>query len=493
MGVLIAIAAARILLHLLSNGQYGFHRDELATIDDARYPAWGYVAYPPLTPIVARVALSIFGDSLAGVRFFASLAQGAALVLTGLMAREFGGKRYAQTLAAAAVMIAPVSLGAGALFQYVAFDYLWWVVIAYMFVRLLRSEDPRWWLGIGAAIGLGMMTKYTMVFLVAGIAVGVLLTPARRHLKSPWLWCGAAIAVLAFLPNLLWQIRHDFISLDFLRSIHARDVRFGRTEGFLSHQFLVGANIFTAPMWLAGLVCLFAAPALRRFRAAGWLYAVPLTLFAAAKGRDYYMAPAYPMLLAAGSVYWENRLLSFSAGWARFARGTVWTAWAAGGVLIFALVLPIAPVNSAWWNVTSRLNGDLREEIGWPDLVKTVARIRDSLPAEERARAAILAGNYGEAGAIDLYGAAYGLPKAIGGINSYWSRGYGDPPPETLIVVGFSRSFAERNFESCELVARNTNRYGVRNEETEDHPDIFVCRRLRTPWPEFWKSFRYFG
>jgi 4-amino-4-deoxy-L-arabinose transferase-like glycosyltransferase len=492
-GALVLLALFRVLLHAVTNGQYGFHRDELATVDDARYPAWGYVAYPPLTPMVARLALFIFGDSLAGLRFFASLAQGAALVLTGLMAREFGGRRYAQLLAAVAVMIAPVSVGSGALFQYVAFDYLWWVSIAYMFVRLLRSEDPRWWLGIGAVIGLATMTKYTVAFLIAGIAVGVLLTPARRYLKSPWLWSGVTLAVTMFLPNLLWQARHDYITFDFLTRIHARDMGIGRTDGFLPHQFLVGANVFTSPLWLAGLVCLFVDPLMKRFRAAAWLYAVPLMLFVAARGRDYYLAPAYPMLLAAGSTWWESRLLSLPCNWARFARSAVWTACAVGGVLIFALVLPIAPINSAWWNVTSGLNDDLREEIGWPDLVQTVARIRDSLPAEERARLAILAGNYGEAGAIDLYGPAYGLPKAIGGVNSYWLRGYGDPPPETLIVIGFSRAFAERNFEFCEIAGRTTNRYGVKNEETLDHPAIFVCRRLRRPWPEFWKRLRNFG
>lgn len=198
-------------------------------------------------------------------------------------------------------------------------------------------------------------------------------------------------------------------------------------------------------------------------------------------------------LLAAGSAWWESRLLSMPAKRARFARSAVWAACAVGGVLIFALILPIAPINSAWWNVTNRINDNLREEIGWPDLVQAVARVRDSLPAEERARFAILAGNYGEAGAIDLYGPAYGLPKAICGVNSYWLRGYGDPPPETLIVIGFSRAFAQRNFEFCDLAGHTTNRYGVKNEETLNHPDIFVCRRLRRPWPEFWKQLRNFG
>jgi len=221
--ILLLLALARVLLHTLTNGQYGFHRDELATLDDARYLAWGYVAYPPLTPAVARVALELFGPSLPGLRLFAALAQGATMVLAGLMARELGGGRWAQIVASLAVAIAPISLLMGALFQYVAFDYLWWTVVAYCAIRLLRSEDPRWWLGIGAAIGLGMLTKYTMAFCSIGLVAGVLLTSSRRYLASRWAWGGAALALLVVLPNLLWQAQHGFVSLEFLGAIHARE------------------------------------------------------------------------------------------------------------------------------------------------------------------------------------------------------------------------------------------------------------------------------
>jgi 4-amino-4-deoxy-L-arabinose transferase-like glycosyltransferase len=493
LGILLLSALATVLLHTLTNGQYGFHRDELATLDDARQLAWGYVAYPPLTPFIARIELALFGTSLVGFRFFAAVAQGVVLVLAGLMARELGGRRLAQVVAALAAAIAPVSLGAGALFQYVSFDFLWWVLIAYLMIRLLKSADPRWWVAIGTVIGLGMMTKYSMAFLVAGIVAGVVLTPARRYLKSPWLWCGVGLSLLVFLPNLLWQVQHSFISLDFLRHIHARDVRIGRTDHFLINQLWVGANLLTLPVWLAGLIHFFVRPEGKRYRLLGWMYVIPLALFFFAKGRDYYMAPAYPMLLAAGAVWGEQWVASLSAGWARLVRGLTWSALAAGGVMIAVVVLPLAPVNSSLWDAVSKVNDNFREEIGWPDLVETVANIRNSLPAEERERVGILAGNYGEAGAIDLYGPAYGLPRAISGIDSYWLRGYPDPPPQTLILVGFTRDFAEQFFESCELAGHNTNRDGVKNEETTQHPDIFVCQGLRQPWPEFWKHFRYYG
>jgi hypothetical protein len=490
---LVVLAAARILLQTLANNHYGFHRDELATLDDAHYLAWGYVAYPPFTPFVARVALELFGPLLTGIRFFAVLAQGAAMVVSGLMARELGGRRWAQIVAGLAVAISPVSLAAGSLFQYVTFDYLWWVLIAYFVIRLLKSEDARWWLPIGAAIGVGMMTKYTMAFLVAGLAAGILLTPARRLLRNRWVWYGAALSLLIFAPNLIWQAKHGFISLDFLSAIHARDVRIGRTKGFLIEQLFVPANPATIPLWIAGLFFYFFTPDGKRNRTIGWMFVVPLALFTIAQGRSYYMAPAYPMLLAAGAVLWEQRIGSRAPERSRFRRARTYVALGAGAVIGVAFTIPIAPVNSAWWKTVAKVNGDWREEIGWRELTETVAGIRNSVPPGDRARLGILTGNYGEAGAIDLFGPSYGLPKAISGVNSYWLRGYGDPPPDTLIVLGFSRAFLERNFEACELAGHATNRYGVANEETSDHPDIFVCRRLRQPWPEFWKSFRHFG
>ena len=492
-GILIPMGFGLILLHMLTSGAYGFHRDELATLDDASHLAWGYVAYPPVTPFLGRVALELLGTSLRGIRFFSALAQGIAVVLAGLMARELGGKRLAQIVAALAVAIAPVSLGSGALLQYVAFDYLWWVLTAYCLIRSLRTEDERWWLAIGAAIGMGMITKYTMIFLVAGIAVGVLLTNARRHLKSPWLWAGVVVSLLIFLPNLIWQIQHHFISLEFLRHIHKRDIRWGRTKGFLPDQIWVTANLFTIPLWVAGLFFYLRKREGKRFRIIGWMAVVPVVLFLIAKGRGYYMAPVYPMLLAAGAVVEERWLASMSTGRSRVWRGLTFAALAVGGVIAAAVTLPMAAINSSWWKVAISVNGDFREEIGWPELVADVARIRDSLPLDERSKVAILGTNYGEAGAIDMFGAAYGLPKAISGINSYWERGYGDPPPQTVIVLGMSTDDANDLFESCELAGHTKNIYAVQNEETKDHRDIFVCRNLRYPWPEFWKQFRYYG
>jgi Dolichyl-phosphate-mannose-protein mannosyltransferase len=487
--ILVYLAMATVILHVLTGGRYGFHRDELATLEDSRHLAWGYPAYPPLTPLFGRLSLLLFGASLAGFRFFSALAQAIVLVLTGLMARELGGGRGAQLVAAAAV--APFCIGAGALMQYVSFDGLFWVLTAYFVLRLLKSDDPRWWIAIGCAIGLGLQTKYTMLFFVAGLIVGILATPARRYLAGKWFWYGVGTALVIFLPNFVWQAQHSFISLAFLRHIHEHDISIGRTQGFLPDQLRM--TLLSFPLWIAGVGYYFSRPA-ARYRAMGWMYVIPLLFFVIAKGRGYYLAPAYPMLFAAGSVWGEQWLGSLRRPWALVVRASVRVALVAGIMGAAALRLPLAAVNSAWWRVANGNNGDLREEIGWPELVETVAGIRDSLPQQDRARLGVLAGNYGEAGALNLYGPKYGLPRAISGINSFWQRGYGDPPPQTVIVVGISRGFMDRNFTGCELAGHTWNRYGVENEETQDHPDIFVCRGLLDPdWSEFWKNFQYFG
>ena len=216
--ILLALASAVLLIHVVTGGRYGFHRDELATLDDARHLAWGYVAYPPVTPFFGWVSLKLFGTSLTGFRLFAAVSVSVAVVLTGLMARELGGKIGAQALAASAAI--PFALAAGSLMQYVSFDYLVWVACSYFFILLCKSRDPRWWLAIGGCIGFGMLTKYSMLVCAFAVVAGVLFTNLRNDLRTKRLWLGLAASLLIFLPNLIWQIQNDFVSLDFLRHIH---------------------------------------------------------------------------------------------------------------------------------------------------------------------------------------------------------------------------------------------------------------------------------
>src|SRR6202163_4618462 len=301
--VLATIAAAVTVLHLLTNNRYGFHRDELQVLSDALHLDWGFVAYPPFTPFVERIGLGIFGLSMVGLRLFSVIACAAVVIVTGLMTRELGGGRVAQATAALSVALSPLPLFEGTEFQYTTFDYLWWVLIAYFVIRLLKTENPRWWLAIGATIGVGFQTKYTMGFYLCGILGGVLLTRARRYLGSAWFWTGMALGLVICLPNVMWQVKHGFISLHFLQHIHARDVGEGRADGFLNQQFWLCTNLFSAPVWIAGLLGYLRD---RRYRLLGWMYLIPLALFVVGKGRGYYLAGAYPMLMAMGGVVGER-------------------------------------------------------------------------------------------------------------------------------------------------------------------------------------------
>jgi hypothetical protein len=498
---LLLLAFVFIALHLATSGPYGFHRDELATLNDARHLAWGFVAYPPLTPAIGRLELSLFGISTLGARVIPILALALAVVFSGLMARELGGSRRAQMLTALAVAVVPVVAIETALLQYVSFDYLWGVLLAYFLLRLLNTDDPRWWIAIGATIGLGMMTKYTMAFFVTGLVAAVLVTALfekefrtqlRRHLLSPWLWAGVALSLLIFLPNLIWQIQHHFISLDFLQHIHARDVRQGRARGFLYEQLYVCTSMQLAPLVFMGLWFYF-TPRGRKYRLLGWMFVLAFALFTVAKARSYYPGPLYPMLLAAGSVVWEQWVAAGTRNSARAIQRVTWVLVAVTVLISFTLFSPIAPINSAVWNVTNNLQDDFREDIGWPELVATVAQVYSSIAAGERSGTGIIVGNYGEAGAINLFGPKYGLPPAISGTNSNWYRTYPANEPQTLIAVGLDDDFLKAHFERCEVVAHNTNPYGVMNEESRDHPDISLCHHLLQPWPEFWPHFQRFG
>jgi Dolichyl-phosphate-mannose-protein mannosyltransferase len=496
-GVL-AIALGTMVVHLATGWRYGFNRDELMALDDARHLAWGYVQYPPMTAFFGWLALKLFGTSLGGFRFFAALVQAGALVLTGLMAKEVGGGRWAQMVAALAGV--PFCLGAGALMQYISFDYVCWVLVAYGMTRLLAMRDSaagdaRWWMWIGAGIGLGMLAKYTMGLLVAGIVAGVLATKDRRYLKSRWLWVGVLLSVVIFLPNFLWEWKRNFISADFLRFVHERDVRQGLTDGFLVGQLEL--TMLALPLALAGLWFCFVGG--KRYRLLGWMYVVPLVLLVAMRGRDYYLAPAYPMLYAAGAVWVERKVrrdISVKTPklqWVRFVPRVLVAALVLDVMAAAAVALPISPVNSAWWRMASKTVVVFPEEIGWEEFTQSVAQVWDRLPEEEKGTAEILAGNYGEVGALNLYGEKLKLPRAISGVNSSWERGYGAAGPQTLVVVGYPREFLEEYFAHCEVAGRVWNKYGVANEETVEDPEIFVCRGLRGSWKDFWKAARKFA
>ena len=487
--LLLAIAAAMALVHIATNNRYGFHRDELQFLSDARHLDWGFVSYPPFTPFVEHIGLSVFGLSLVGLRLFSVIAQALVIYVSGLMARELGGRRLSQVTTALAVALSPLPLFSGTEFQYTSFDILWWVLIAYFTIRLLKSENTRWWLAIGAVVGVGLLTKYSIVFYIGGILAGVVFTKARRHLLSKWFWAGIALALLIFLPNFIWLVRHDFISYHFLQHIHARDVGEGRAAGYWQGQVILNVNAFATPVWIAGLILYLRD---RRYRMLAWMYLVPIAMFYFSKGRFYYTSAAYPMLLAMGAVGGERWVTRLRPWLRRTIEAVFFTGLAAVGAYVIALIVPLASSGPLRDFALSH-NTDLREEIGWDGLVETVARIRDSLPADQQANTGVIVGNYGEQGAIELLGPAYHLPPPISMTNSAWLRGYPSPAPSTLIVVGFTEEQANHAFTGCRLAGHNGNSLGVSNEESKYHSQIFLCGPPRKGWAQYWKNDQRFG
>ncbi|HEX5283968.1 MAG TPA: glycosyltransferase family 39 protein [Bryocella sp.] len=488
---ILVVAAGVLLLHLLTNVRYGFHRDELQFLSDALHLDWGYVAYPPLTPFIERISMALFGISLEGLRLFSVFGQVVVVIAAGLIARALGGGRLAQGLAALAVALSPIALFEGTEFQYTTFEQFAWVLATYGVVRLLSSEDERWWIWIGACSGVGLMAKYTVVFFIVALLAGFLLTPARRLMASRWFAMGCGLTVLIVLPNLLWQVRHDFISLHFLENIHARDLRIGRGKAsdFWIFQAILSENAFALPLTIAGLVAAWRSV---RYRAVSIAFVLTVLLFAGMRARGYYTAAVFPVIIAFGVVAMAPWASSRRPVLRRSIFAVLFTGIMCFGVYFACVLVPIASGGPLKAFALAR-SEDLREQLGWDTFVQTIAQVRGTLTPEQRASFGVVTANYGEQGAVEILGRRYGLPAPIGTTNSAWLRGYPTPQPTTLIVTGLDFDDANKIFTGCRFAANVPYPADLNNEESKYHPNIFVCGPPRLPWPEFWKKYQRFG
>ncbi|HEX2913809.1 MAG TPA: glycosyltransferase family 39 protein [Chloroflexia bacterium] len=482
------LALLNLILHLIFNGNYSFFRDELSYLEDARRLDWGFVDHPWLTPLIGSLAHLLFGDSVWGLRLFPALATSGVIFLTGLTVRELGGGRFAQGLAALAVLVSPIFLGFGVLFQSAPFEQLLWTGACYFMVKILKRDDPKWWPWVGLLIGLSANNKYSIFFFVFGLGLALLLTPARKYLLTRWFWLGALLGLLILLPNLIWQIQHNFVSFDYTRSINARDVSIGRADGFLPEQFWMITNLFAVPIWLVGLYYFIFKE--KRYRALGLQFLIVLAVFIVMRGRSYYLSPAYPVLLAGGAYLWEKWLAN------RRVIKPLWlSALALTGLLFVPATLPVFPVGSDGFKSASGVNDTFKEMVGWEELVAETANIYRGLSPQEQANTAILANNYGEAGAIDLYGPAYGLPQAISPVNSYYYWSQNRLKATTYIVLGSRPEDATELSASCgkleQIVPRFANRYNVKNEES--HYSIYLCRNPKISLEQAWPSLKRYG
>ncbi len=500
--VLALLAGAKALAHLPGLWRYGYFRDELYFLDCGRHLAFGYVDHAPLVGLYAKVAL-LLGGSLPALRVLPLLAGVGTVVLTILIARELGGGRFAQALAGLAILIAPVHLMLASILSMNAFEPLFWMGAILVMIRIIRSGDSRLWLVFGLLVGLGLENKHSTVFFGLAVAAAVVLTPLRRELAKPWIWLGAAVALALFLPNLVWQWQHHFPTLEDLRNVRAsgKNVELGPLA-FMAEQVLM-MHPMTVPIWIAGLWSLLAGEG-RRFRALGWVYLVLLVTMMALHGKDYYLAPAYPMLLAAGGVAFERVFARISRPFRRAAvQAAALVLLAAAGAATAPMALPllepeafvayqkalgVSPQKTEVAHVgpLPQLWGD---QFGWPELVTDVARVYRSLSPEERARAAIYASNYGEAGAINLFGPAMGLPAAVCAhqTHSFWGPPDGDP--DVIIWLQWRREWLEGLCGSIEKAGEHRHPWGM----AEENRPIWVCRDPVQPLHDLWPRLKHWN
>jgi hypothetical protein len=483
---LAGLSCILLVLHFAVGNGYGFHRDELQFLDSSRHLAWGYVAYPPATAFMGRVAISALGVSVQTYRLPATFAAMLSLILTGLTAREVGGRRPAQIMAFSLALASQVILAS--LMLYVVWDFLAWTMVCFFLARLLRTGSARWWLAIGGSVGFGILSKYSIAFVVAPILAGVLLLPSQRHhLRGPWLYLGAILAIAIAAPNLLWEARHGWVTLKMLSAIHARDITLGRDQGFLLDQLkYTMLGLIVAVVGLIALLCS------QQFRLLAFFYLGPLVLFVLGKGRGYYLLPAYTPLYAAGAVCLEQASRNGPPAFHRVTIGGIVALGLTGTAIISVMMLPISHPGNAVYAFQMRTSSDMRDETGWPELVDQVARVRDSLPPADLDHLGIIAGNYGEAGALSLYGPARGLPEPISLVNSFYYRGYPMPPPDTLLVIGEDPQQLADLFASCSVAAYLTTQHHQRSLENEDGP-ILVCRSPKFSWAQLWATHQRFG
>ena len=498
--VVLAIALAKLLLHYYFNNRYGYFRDEFDYLACGDHLGWGYVDQPPLIPFLARISRTVLGDSLRNIRFLPALASSALLVQTAVLARELGGRRFALVLSAVMVLIAPQYLSNGSLLGTNCLEPNLWMGCAYFAILAIKRNDPRYWLWFGAVAGLGMEEKYSIALIGFGIVVGLLLTRQRRVFADQWIWLGGLAAFLVFLPNLLWNVHHHWPFVELMRNIKAegRDVILPPLQYFIQQTLLV--HPFTAPIWITGLLAFFFSTRLKAYRVLGWSYLVSYTVFFVLHGKSYYLAPIYPMLLAAGAVVTEAYIEGTRHTWLKPALVVVLLA---GGAYFAPVVIPILPVDK-FITYTNYLPMKLphmehsharailpqwyADQFGWQEIVAEAAQAWNRIPLEQRSDCGIFAQDYGQAGAIDFFGPRYGLPRALSGHQTYFLWGPRGYSGNCLIVLDDRKEELDKLFEHVEYVGTSPNNpYALEREIP-----IFICKgakfgSLSQLWPKLKK------
>lgn len=500
LGVLVYLSLFKLLLHFFTNHQYGYFRDELYYLECGERLDWGYADQSPLIAVFAKTA-RLIGDSLFAIRFFPAVAGAALVFLTGIITRELGGGRFAIILSAVLVLIAPYFIAISTILTMNVFEPLLWMGCAYTLIRIVKTNNQKLWLWFGLIAGVGLMNKHSMAFFGFALIAGLAVTRERKHLFSKWLLVGGLLSFLIFLPNILWQINHDWATLELLKNAQENQTYHATPLEFFSGQVLL-MHPLALPIWLAGLFYYLFSKEAKPYRFLGWTYLILFALMILLNGKGYYLAPVYPLLFAGGSLVVER--LARRPGWGWLKPATI-TLLIVGGAVIAPMALPVLPVETFInYSTALGLNEGVKTEnlslgklpqhyadmFGWEDMTATVAQVYNSLPPEERAKCAIFASNYGEAGAIDFFGKKYNLPKSISGHQNYYFWGPRDYTGEIVITVGEDFEDVSKSFNHVELAATVTHQYAIPHE---NNLPIFICRQPKRPLKEIWPDAKCFS
>jgi 4-amino-4-deoxy-L-arabinose transferase-like glycosyltransferase len=498
--VMLLLALANFLLHLYFNNRYGYFRDEFDYMACGDHLAWGYVDQPPLIPFLVKISRLVLGDSLRSIRVIPALATSAAIILTAVIARELGGRRFAMVLSAVAFIAVPIYLSDGSLLTTNCLEPLLWTGCIYFAILAIKRDDPRYWLWFGVVAGVGLEEKYSIAVLGFCIVLGLLLTEQRRIFGRKWIWLGGTLAFLVFLPNFLWNVQNHWPFVELMRNIKAggRDVVLS-PAAYLAQQVLI-IHPMLAPIWIIGVLAFLFSARLKSYRFLGWCYLAAFAVFVILKGKNYYLGPIYPVYLAAGAIVIESYLARSRQVWLK--PGLI-ILILAGGAWLAPVVMPVLPVEqfisymgklpfkvprSEHSHMRAVLPQHFADQFGWEEMVAEVNEAYTKLSAEERAGCGIFAQDYGQAGAIDFFGRRYGLPPALSGHQTYFLWGPRGYSGNCLIVLDDSREVLDGLFEDVEYVGKSAdNPYALEREIP-----VFICRgakfgSLAELWPRLKK------
>lgn len=492
---LYVLIAIKLLVHLLTNTGYGIHRDELLYVALSRHLDLGYIEVPPLLPLVVALQRVLLGDSLFALRLFPAFIGTLTLALTVLMVREMRGSPRAEITAGIAMLVAPIFLRGHLFLQPVVYDQFFWTLGCYLLLRIMNGGSSRLWIAFGVACGLGLANKYSMLFFGVGVLAGLLLTSARKVLRTPGPWIAAAIALAFALPNLIWQNMHGWPFLTHMQRLSESQLVYVDRVSFLVDQILIMHPI-TLPVWIGGLIYFFSKRG-KPYRLFGWMYLTVLLILLVARGKSYYLGPAYPVLVAGGAVALEH---AFERRW-QTLRMAYPVLMVISGIALAPVSLPILPpamlerylralglleaTNRTETRRIERLPQDFADMHGWKEQAALVARAYHTLSGPEKTVAVVAADNYGEAGAIDYFGPAYGLPRAVSTDSSYRLWGPGNTPGDVAVTLGIDLEDLQQFYRDCRLYANFQHEWAIWYENGNP---VYICRErtrdLREAWVE---------